>query len=113
MDQEIDPLLKDLIADLNAAGIETFCSCQGKTSRQDIENHSHCDGAFVTLKLAVLRKVITKARSVGLHVSYGNRFITTLCGDENGYTEIIAKNLSFPAKMRELFGLKCCQPVER
>jgi len=26
--EEIDPLLRELIADLNAAGYETFCSCR-------------------------------------------------------------------------------------
>ena len=40
--EEIDPLLRDLIAELNAAGYETFCSCQGKTSERDFEDERHC-----------------------------------------------------------------------
>lgn len=103
--EEIDPLLRDLIADLNAAGHETFCSCQGKTSEQDFEDEAHCDRAFVTFSTAVLRKMRAKARKLGLYVSYRNRFITSLGGDEENNAEIFAKNLGFPAKMRELFGL--------
>lgn len=103
--EEIDPLLRELIADLNAAGYETFCSCQGKTSEQDFENEAHCDRAFVTFSVAVLRKLEVKARKVGLHVSYSNRFITSLGGDEKDHAEIIAKNLNFPVLMRKPFGL--------
>lgn len=103
--EEIDPLLRELVADLNAAGIETFCSCQGKTSEKDFKDKKHCGHAFVTFSDAELRRVETKARALGLHISYRNQFITSLGGDEDGHSEMIAKNLSFPVKMRELFGL--------
>ncbi len=46
-----------------------------------------------------------EASKAGLHICFRNRFITSLSGDENDYAEIFAKNLEFPAKMRELFGL--------
>ena len=101
--EEIDPLLSDLIADLNAAGYETFCSCQGKTSERDFEDERHCDRAFVTLSVAVLRRVRVRARRVGLHVCFRNRFVTSLGGDEKDDAEVMSKNLDFPAKMRELF----------
>jgi len=54
----------------------------------------------VTFSVAVLRKLEVKARKVGLHVSYSNRFITSLGGDEKDHAEIIAKNLNFPVLMR-------------
>ena len=105
MEEEIDPMLRDLIAGLNAAGFETFCSCQGKTCGRDYEGQSHCDRAFVTFSATLVRKVAARARALGLGVSLRNRFITSLVGDERGHAEVIAKNLAFPAKMRELFGL--------
>lgn len=104
--EEIDPLLSELIAELNAAGFETFCSCQGKTSEQDFNNKKHCTHAFVTFSAALIRKVAVKAKKLGLHVSYRNRFITSLGGDEKDDGEIIAKNLGFSARIRELFGLE-------
>lgn len=105
MENEIDPLVKELIADLNAAGFKTLCSCQGKTSSQDYDDRTHCDRAFVTFSLAVIRKMAVKARKMGLGVSLQNRFITSLCGNEKGHAEVMAKNIGFPVKMRELFGL--------
>jgi hypothetical protein len=103
--EEIDPLLRELIAELNAASFETYCSCQGKTSEQDFKDKRHCGHAFVTFSVALIWKVAAKARKLGLYVSYRNRFITSLGGDEKDNGEIIAKNLNFPARMRELFGL--------
>jgi hypothetical protein len=49
-EKPIDPLLSELIADLNRAGFETFSSCQGKTCLEDYEHNRHCEHSFISFE---------------------------------------------------------------
>jgi hypothetical protein len=65
-------------------------------------NQTLYNQAFVTFSVAVPRKVKAKAMTVGVHVSYMNRLITSLGGDEND--ELIEVKLPLDELQASTFG---------
>ena len=101
---EIDPLLRDLVRELNAAGHETWSSCQGKTCPEDFAAGRHCDHSFLTFT-ELPRRIRSRARRLGLYVYNGGTSISGLTGDEVTQEDIIRRNLAFSALVRKLFEL--------
>jgi tRNA(Phe) wybutosine-synthesizing methylase Tyw3 len=76
-----DPLIKDLIDDLNKAGFATQSSCQGKTCLEDFEKKKHCDHSFVTFDSDAILKVRKRqAKTLGLCIYNGNMSISAVHG---------------------------------
>jgi hypothetical protein len=103
---KLDPLLRELIADLNKAGFSTDSSCQGKTCLEDFERTRHCDHSFISFEDdQVLLRRRAKARKLGLYIYNGNYSITALSGRETKVETLLARNRGFVGRMRELFNL--------
>ncbi len=106
MKRTIDPLIKDLVKELNAAGFATNSSCQGKTCQADFDKGKHCDHSFITFDDEdVLFQRRGEARRLGLFVYNGSHSISAISGRERTVRTVIARNLEFVARMRKLFGL--------
>jgi hypothetical protein len=103
---QIDPLLSELIAALNRAGFKTFSSCQGKTCLEDYEHNRHCEHSFISFENpSVPRRRKARARKLGLYIYNGDISVTALSGREATIDAVIQGNKAFPAKVRELFRL--------
>lgn len=112
--EKSDPLLRELIVDLNKAGFSTFASCQGKTCVEDYECNRHCEHSFVSFDdHQVLTRRKARARRLGLWIYNGDCSITAVSGREGDAEKVFARNLSFVAKMRELFKLPRRARLER
>jgi hypothetical protein len=112
--QQIDPLLRDLVRDLNQAGFSTSASCQGKTCAVDFRVWRHCPQSFVTFQdPRVLLQRKARASRLGLFLYNGNSSVSALSGRETSMETVFARNLSFVSRMRELFGLPPRPPSKR
>jgi len=101
---EIDPAIRQLIVDLNAAGYTTFSSCQGKRSPEDFESGSHTDHAFISFE-EIPVGLKRNAWRYGLSVYNGGMSICPEYSDQR-QTTYTQRNRRFEERVRRLFKLE-------
>lgn len=102
----VDPLIADVVAEINAAGFETYSSCQGKTVIEDWYTDSHCVHSFLSFGSGlILYRRRKKIKELGLRIYNGNTSVTALSEGDEDCEVVMRKNRTFPDKLRKLFNL--------
>jgi hypothetical protein len=108
----IDPGLRELIFDLNLAGIVTDHCCQGKLNCQDVVKRRHAWYAYISFaKPTLVRRIIQKVRQVCLKVDWDYRVVragdeTLVLAEEPDKKDvpcIFRANANFERSIRRLF----------
>lgn len=103
---EIDPLIREVVTELNAAGYQTFSSCQGRTCAEDMNADKHCFHSFVSFTNPdLLQGRKSKLKEAKLYVYNGGLSVTPLTGRETDLEVVFQRNLSFSDKLRQAFDL--------